>query len=148
MLTPKEISQRFEVQLNTLYNWRKTKPKLYAYLQNADYNLQKSKEINILLDSYSSDFQANFLLEEIEFLISSDFEVFSIDEINNLETLFIKSNYKLIPSKNRFILDIYDNIKELNVIQKYILYKKVYKSRKDGEDLDIKDYFKEFIKAD
>ena len=26
MLSPKEISSLFEVQVNTLYNWRKTKP--------------------------------------------------------------------------------------------------------------------------
>jgi murein DD-endopeptidase MepM/ murein hydrolase activator NlpD len=146
LLTPKEISQRFEVQLNTLYNWRKTKPKLYAYLQNADYNLQKSKEINVLLDNYSDDFQASFTLEEIEFLIASDLEVFSIEEIENLENLFIKIHYKQIPSKNKFLLGVYDNIRDLNIIQKYILYKKVFKSRKEDIGVSILEYFKEFIK--
>ena len=49
MLSNKEISQNFEVQINTLYNRRKSKPKLYRYLRNADYNFEQSKEINILL---------------------------------------------------------------------------------------------------
>ena len=50
MLTPKEISELFEVQINTLYNWRKSKPKLYSYLQNADYNSKINNEINALLN--------------------------------------------------------------------------------------------------
>jgi hypothetical protein len=144
MLTPKEISQRFEVQLNTLYNWRKSKPKLFAYLQNADYNLQKSQEINILLDSYSNDFQKEFTTDQIEFLISSDMEVFTIEEIEELDTIFMKANYKLIPTQSELILNIYNNLKSLNVIQKYILYKKIYKSRRE-DNIDIKSYYKEFI---
>ena len=50
MLNNREISQIFEVQINTLYNWQKSKPKLYKYLQNADYNQNRNQEINILLD--------------------------------------------------------------------------------------------------
>ena len=57
MLTPKDISTLFEVQVNTLYNWRKTKPKLYGYLQNADYN----SKINI------SNFTKEKLKEEYTF---------------------------------------------------------------------------------
>jgi hypothetical protein len=147
LLTPKEISQRFEVQLNTLYNWRKTKPKLFAYLQNADYNYQRSNEINVLLDFYSKDIQKNFIKDEIYFIVDSDFEVNSIEEVENIEALFIKYNYKLLPTKNEFILSIYNKLKELNIIEKYIFYKKIYKYRQNKE-LIVDEFFKEFLERD
>jgi len=144
MLTPKEICELFEVQINTLYNWRKTKPKLYSYLQNADYNLKRNKEINVLLDFYSNTFSKSFSLDEIEFLINSEFELNSIDDVNAFHTLFIKSNYKLLASTSEIVLSIYDKIHELNIIEKYILYKKIYRVR-NIEKLETSSFFEEFL---
>ncbi len=144
MLTPKEISILFEVQINTLYNWRKTKPKLYAYLQNADYNSEINNEINILLESYGKTISKNFTISEIDFLIKSDYELITIDEVNQYQDCFIKSNYKLLATNHKLILNIYDKIKDLNIIDKYLLYKKVYKVRQVGHE-DRQTYFSEFL---
>ncbi len=147
MLTPKEISQLFEVQVNTLYNWRKSKPKLYSYLQNADYNSKINNEINALLKYFSNTIQKDFTLKEIDFLIINDFELNSIEEVNEFQDYFIKVNYKILPTKHKFVLNIYNKIKELNIVEKYLLYKKVFKIRKFG-DKDRAVYFKEFLKEE
>jgi len=147
MLTPKEISKLFEVQINTLYNWRRSKPKLYSYLQNADYNSKINNEINALLDYFSNTIQKEFTLKEIDFLILSDFELTSIDEVNEFQDYFIKANYKLLTTKHKFVLNIYDKLKELNVVEKYLLYKKIYKIRKFG-DKNRAEFFNEFIKKE
>lgn len=144
MLTPKEISSLFEVQVNTLYNWRKTKPKLYAYLQNADYNSKINNEINVLLESFSETFSKDFSLEEIDFLIISDYELTSIEEVDKFHEYFIKANYKVLLSNHDLVLSIYDKVKELNIVEKYILYKKIYKVRQVG-DQNRATYFSEFI---
>jgi hypothetical protein len=145
MLTPKEISSLFEVQVNTLYNWRKTKPKLYGYLQNADYNSKINNEINVLLEYFANTVDKNFTLNEIDFLIISDYELITIEEVNMYQEYFIKSNYKLLVTDSKMVLSIYDKIKELNIVEKYLLYKKVYKVRQVG-DKDRATYFKEFLK--
>ena len=144
MLTPKEISSLFEVQVNTLYNWRKTKPKLYSYLQNADYNSEINNEINILLEYFSKTIQKEFSIKEIDFLIVSDYELTSIDEVNEFQEHFIKANYKLLVTNHKFVLNIYDKIKELTIIEKYLLYKKIYKVRQVG-DQNRAEFFKEFL---
>ena len=102
MLNNRQINELFEVQINTLYNWQKTKPKLYQYLQNADYHLNKNKEINILLDEYSKDIQKNFTLQEIEYLIKSCVELVNIDEVKKFDKIFIEKEYKQIPVKRGF----------------------------------------------
>ncbi|XOB60614.1 hypothetical protein ACMC56_08330 [Campylobacterota bacterium DY0563] len=144
MLTPKEISELFEVQINTLYNWRKSKPKLYSYLQNADYNSKINNEINALLKYFSNTIQKNFTLKEIDFLIINDFELNSIEEVNEFQDYFIKANYKILTTRHKFVLNIYNKIKELNIVEKYLLYKKIFKIRKFG-DRDRAVYFKEFL---
>lgn len=143
MLTPKEISDIFEVQVNTLYNWQKTKPKLYAYLENADYNAQKNDEMNVLLQEYSLTIQLNFSKEEILYIINSSIKLSSMQEIKEIEKAFITSEYKKIP-KNSIILEIYNKLLSLNIIQKYILYKKVYKIRQFPE-INLDEFFVEFI---
>jgi len=147
MLNNRQISENFEVQVNTLYNWQKTKPKLYKYLQNADYNKVRNKEINILLSEYANDIQKHFTLDEIKYLIVSSLELVSIEDVKNFHKLFIEKEYKNIPTQSDLLLSIYDKIGDLNIIEKYILYKKVHKFREDNmlnfNDLDS--YFSEFI---
>ncbi len=146
MLSNKQISQRFEVQLNTLYNWQKTKPKLYKYLQNADYNFERSKEINILLEEYSKDIKGSFVLEEIVFLLETKIDFVSIDEIKFFEKSLLRVEYKQIPDFSDILFSIYDKLLAMNVIEKYILYKRIYKFRAEKfPKEEIGFFFKEFL---
>lgn len=148
MLNNREISEQFEVQVNTLYNWQKNKPLLYKYLQNADYNKTRNKEINVLLSEYSKDIQKEFLYEDILYLLNSPFVLNHIDDVKNIDKIFIETEYKNIPEKRDLILGIYDKIKQLNLIEKYILYKKIHKTRTTREfsKEGIVLFFGEFIR--
>ncbi len=147
MLNNREISEIFEVQVNTLYNWQKTKPKLFKYLQNADYNSSRNEEINVLLKEYSKEFQKEFTKEDILYLVNSPFILNSIDDVKNIHKIFIENEYKNIPLKRDEILSIYDKIAQMNLIEKYILYKKIHKYREKDEltESDLESLFGEFI---
>lgn len=149
MLNNREISELFEVQVNTLYNWQKTKPKLFKYLQNADYNSSRNEEINILLDKYSQDMQKDFTTEEINYIIKSSLELVSIEEVKLFGELFMEKEYKSIPISSKIILSIYDKFKLMNIIEKYIFYKKIYKFREDkkSQNQTVEIYFKEFLQS-
>jgi len=146
MLNNREIGELFEVQVNTLYNWQRTKPKLFKYLQNADYNNSRNQEINILLDHYSQIFKKEFLEDEIHYIVSSKIKLMTIEDIKFFGKNFIKHEHKNLIEYSDIILNIYDKIKEMNIIEKYILYKKIYKFRESKETLKLSIYFKEFIK--
>ena len=122
MLSNKEIAQIFEVQLSTLYNWRKTKPKLYRYLQNVDYNFEQNKEINILLNRFAKEIKPKFSAEEIKFIIESDFEAKNMDEIEYIHRYLVALYKDKLDSKNSIVFDIYDKLLAMNIIEKYILY--------------------------
>ncbi len=147
MLTNRQISENFEVQINTLYNWRKTKPRLYRYLQNADYNFEQSKEINVLLDRFARDIRGDFTPEEIREVIGSKFEARSIDDIEQMERHFIKEHAKRLAKEGPFLLGIYDKIHALGIIEKYIFYKRVHNVRSEEKHPlteQIREYFDVF----
>ncbi len=147
MMTNRQISENFEVQINTLYNWRKTKPKLYKYLQNADYNFEHTKEINVLLSRFAEDIDYDFTPEEILEFVESKFEAKSIDDIENLERHFIKEHAKRLANEGDYLLGIYDKIHKMNIIEKYIFYKRVHNLRSEQKKPDIshiRDYFDVF----
>jgi len=148
MLSNKEIAQVFEVQLSTLYNWRKTKPKLYRYLQNVDYNFEQSKEINILLNRFAKEITPKLKIENIKFIIESGFEAKNMDEIEYIHRYLISLYKDKLDSKDNIIFEIYDKLSNMNIIEKYILYKRIYNFRaekKELTDVNIKEYFEEFI---
>lgn len=146
MLSNREIHERFEVQINTLYNWHKTKPKLYKYLQNADFNFERGKEINILFEEYSKEIKGTFTLEEIEYLVLANLEFVTIEEIKIFEKLFIELQYKKIPDNRDVILSIYNKILVMSVIDKYVLYKRIYNFRKEKHlSNELEFFFKEFL---
>ena len=145
MLSNKEITNRFEVQLGTLYNWKTTKPKLYKYLQNADYNSDRNEEINILLEHYLKNIDKSFEIKEIEYLIGSNLELVKIEQVENFEVEFMKSQYRDIASKPEFILKLYNGLHKLNIIEKYILYKKIYRYRMLEKKPQIEKFFKHYI---
>ena len=149
MLSNKEISQNFEVQISTLYNWRKTKPKLYKYLQNAGYNFEQNKEINILLKRFAKDIECSMEIDEIRLFIESKFEAKSIDEIESMHRGLLTLHYRDLNSpKASLYFNLYEKLASLNIIEKYIFYKRVYNIRNNKTiitDDDIKEYFEEFL---
>jgi len=147
MMTNRQISENFEVQINTLYNWRKTKPRLYKYLQNADYNFEQTKEINVLLSRFAEDIHYDFSPEEILEVVESKFEAKSIDDIESFEQYFIKERAKRLAKESDFLLGIYNKIHAMNIVEKYIFYKRVHNLRsekKQPELGDIREYFDVF----
>jgi hypothetical protein len=147
MLSNRQISENFEVQINTLYNWRKSKPRLYRYLQNADYNFEQSKEINVLLSRFAKEIHSDFTSEEILAVVESKFEAKSIDDIENFERHFIKEHAKQLAKEGDFLLKIYNKLHSMNIIEKYIFYKRVHNLRaeqKKPELAHIQEYFDVF----
>ena len=138
-MTNRQISENFEVQINTLYNWRKSKPRLYKYLQNADYNFEQTKEINVLLSRFAEEIHYDFSAEEILAVVESKFEAKTIDDIENLERYFIKEHAKRLKKESEFLLGIYNKIHAMNIVEKYIFYKRVHNLRSEKRDHDIAD---------
>lgn len=148
MLNNREISDRFEVQINTLYNWQKSKPNLYSYLKHADYNKERNKEINVLLDYYAKSINKDFSVEEIHYIINSDINPHTIEEIEDLHKIFITLEAKNLSIKSDFLLKIYDKFHTMNIIEKYIFYKKVYRIREKESSYSkdkIELYFQEYL---
>jgi len=148
MLSNREISENFEVQINTLYNWRKSKPKLYKYLRNADYNFEQSKEINVLLERFAKEITGTFTAEEILFFVTSDVQAHSIEDIDHIDRLFILAHQKVLHKEGEFLLTLYDKLHAMGVIEKYIFYKRAHHLRTEQEQPDIDKvhrYFAEFI---
>jgi transposase len=148
VLNNREISERFEVQINTLYNWQKSKPKLYSYLQHADYHDERHQEINILLAHYSKSINRDFSVEEIHYIINSDIELHSIDEIEKIQKVFITHEAKNLSIKSTFLLHIYDKLQAMNLIEKYIFYKHIFRIREKERTFDakkIQEYFSEYL---
>lgn len=148
MLSNKEISQNFEVQINTLYNWRKSKPKLYRYLRNADYNFEQSKEINILLERFSREIKSSFTIDEILFFAISDIEANSINDVEEIEKLFLVAHHKELVKNSDLLFSIYDKLSQLGIVEKYIFYKRIHNLRAGGLRIDsiaIEKYFGEFL---
>jgi hypothetical protein len=148
VLSNKEISENFEVQINTLYNWRKSKPKLYRYLRNADYNFEQSKEINILLKRFAKDIKPLFTIQEVIFFVSSTVEASSIEDVESIERLFILEHHKELTKQSDLLLCIYDKLSSMGIIGKYIFYKRAHNLRAEQKSLDesvIKEYFNEFL---
>ena len=147
MLSNREIAQNFEVRISTLYNWRKTKPRLYRYLQNADYNFEQTKEINILLDRLAKEIHGEMSVMEIRFFIHSRFEAKSLDEIERMHRMLLRLHHKDLDSE--MIFDLYEHIASMSLMEKYIFYKRVYHFRQEAiedNDEEIRSYFSEFLK--
>ncbi|WP_456428453.1 hypothetical protein [Nitratifractor sp.] len=153
MLSNREISQNFEVQISTLYNWRKTKPKLYRYLRNADFNFEQTKEINILLKRFAREIHCDLSVPEIRLFIDSKFEAKSIDEIEEMHRGLLQLHHKELTGEEApLYFGFYEKVARMNIIEKYILYKRVHNLRAEkreeiSDDL-IREYFEEFLESD
>lgn len=146
MLTNSEIIEKFEITKGTLYNWIKTKPSLYTYLQNADEKYLDFRNITMILEKHSKNIKKDFLYDEIEFILSLKLEFHSIEDIENLHLIY--ANHI---KNSQFTLGIFIKIERLDLIEKYIFSQRVksisLKKNMTKEDkIEItRHYFKEFL---
>ncbi|WP_456394507.1 hypothetical protein [Nitratifractor sp.] len=146
MLSNSEIAKNFEVRISTLYNWRKTKPRLYRYLQNADYNFEQTQEINALLDRLAKEIEGEMSVMEIRFFIRSKFTAKNLDEIERMHRMLLRLHHRDLDSE--MIFDLYEHIEAMSLMEKYIFYKRVSQFRQEGRedsDEEIREYFGEFL---
>lgn len=146
MLTNTDILNKFEITKGTLYNWIKTKPKLYTYLQNADDKYLDYRTLAIVVEKYSKTIKKNFLFDEIEFILSLNLEFKTIENIENLHISYAQ-NIK----NSSFTLGIFTKLQNLNLLDKYIFSQRIKSiSLKTNiskeEKIEItRHYFKEFL---
>ena len=150
MYTKKEITEKYEVTRTTLHNWKTTKPNLYNLLLNSDGNNDQVRELNIILEKYLKTIKSTFLVDEIEYILNFDIEK-NFNEIEKLDTSFIQFTSSDIKQNSEFILNIYQKIKDLNIVERYIFItriKSVKKQKTKSIDIEslIKHYFKEFLR--
>lgn len=77
-MNKKEIAEKLEIELRTLYNWEKTRPKLYEFIIKAFENKNIENENNTEIfeifsklsekekEFYITDMKARILKKEIE----------------------------------------------------------------------------------
>jgi len=146
MLKNKDILEKFEITKSTLYQWKISKPNLYKYLQNADNKYTDYRNLAIIVEKYSKEIQKDFLIEEIEFILSLHLIFSTPQEIEELHFL-----YATKIKNSSFTLGIFTKLQNLNLIEKYIfsermqsLGKKQFISKEDKIELTRR-YFKEFL---
>jgi len=149
----KDVVDKFEVSRATFHNWKKTKPNLYSYLLNykdSDIEVGKVREINIVLEKYAKEsIKPIFTYNEISFICTNEF---TFERVEDLEAAFIKSHKDTISDNFDFIIEIYNKIKNLNIVEKYIfserlrIVSKKIKIKKDEKKELLTHYFREFIK--
>ncbi|MGJ0338295.1 hypothetical protein [Aliarcobacter cryaerophilus] len=150
-MTPiKDIINKYEVSRATLHNWKTTKPNLYNLLLNSDGKNDELRDINIVLEKYSKSIKSTFTIEDILFILKLNLEDY-IDEVEKLHTIYIEKTSKILIRNSEFILDIYQKIQDLNLIERYIFISRIKSLRKEKiKQTDIKTaikhYFKEFLK--
>lgn len=149
MLSKKEITENFEVTRTTLHNWKTSKPNIYNLLLNSKGFNDELREIKIILEKYSKTIVSDFLLEDIEYVLSLALENY-LEDIEKLHTLYIEQTSKDLKQNSEYILSIYQKIQNLNIIERYIFIsriKSIKKQKIKPNELRgaIKHYFQEFL---
>ena len=150
MLSKKEISEKFEVTRTTLHNWKTSKPNLYNLLLNSDGSNNELRELTIILEKYSKTINFNFSTEEIEYILKLNLENY-LENIEKLHTIYIEQTSKELKENSEFILSIYQKIRNLNIIERYIFISRIksikkQKIKQNDLKIAIKHYFREFLK--
>ncbi len=150
MTSIKDIISKYEVTRATLHNWKTTKPNLYNLLLNPEDTNEKLRDINIVLEKYSKTIKSTFSEDDILFILNLSLENF-VNEIEKLHTIYIEQTAKELKENSEFVLAVYQKIKDLNLIERYIFISRIKSLRKEKiKQTDIKTaikhYFKEFLK--
>jgi len=88
---------------------------------------------------------------EIRNFIESKFEARSIDEIEAMHRTLLQQHHKeLGGERGALYFGFYDKVSKMNIIEKYILYKRVHNLRAEKKEEEISDdlireYFEEFL---
>ena len=149
MTSIKDIISKYEVTRATLHNWKTTKPNLYNLLLNPEDTNEKLRDINIVLEKYSKTIKNTFSEDDILFILNLSLENF-VNEIEKLHTIYIEQTAKELKENSEFVLAVYQKIKDLNLIERYIFISRIKSLRKEKiKQTDIKTaikhYFKEFL---
>ncbi len=150
MTSIKDIISKYEVTRATLHNWKTTKPNLYNLLLNPEDTNEKLRDINIVLEKYSKTIKSTFSEDDILFILNLSLENF-VNEIEKLHTIYIEQTAKELKENSEFVLNVYQKIQDLNLIERYIFILRIKSLRKEKiKQTDIrtaiKHYFKEFLK--
>lgn len=153
MLSTKEIAEMFNVPKTTLYGWKTERPKVYEYLATADEQFSKYRDVNILLDRYIQTVPniALFEYKELEYILELKLENLKIEELDNLHLKFIDKSIKIEKEPKTNALNIYKKLETLNLIEKYILNKRIttlsekIKAKKEEKESLIRHYLKDFL---
>ena len=150
MTSIKDIISKYEVTRATLHNWKTTKPNLYSLLLNSDGQNDDLRDINIVLEKYSKTIKSTFSEDDILFILNLSLENF-VNEIEKLHTIYIEQTAKELKENSEFVLNVYQKIQDLNLIERYIFISRIKSLRKEKikqTDINtaIKHYFKEFLK--
>lgn len=150
MISIKEIISKYEVSRATLHNWKTTKPNLYNLLLNSDGNSSELRELTIILEKYSKTIKSSFSIDEIIFILDLNLEEY-VEDIEKLHTIYIEKTTKELKTNSEFILEIYQKIQSLNLIERYIFISRIKSVKKEkikSTELKtaINHYFKEFLK--
>ena len=150
MKSIKDIVSKYEVTRATLRNWKTTKPNLYNLLLNPEDTNEKLRDINIVLEKYSKTIKSTFSEDDILFILNLSLENF-VNEIEKLDTIYIEQTAKELKENSEFVLNVYQKIQDLNLIERYIFILRIKSLRKEKiKQTDIrtaiKHYFKEFLK--
>ena len=150
MTSIKDIISKYEVTRATLHNWKTTKPNLYNLLLNPEDTNEKLRETNIVLEKYSKTIKSTFSEDDILFILNLSLENF-VNEIEKLHTIYIEQTAKELKENSEFVLNVYQKIQDLNLIERYIFISRIKSLRKEKiKQTDIKTaikhYFKEFLK--
>ena len=150
MTSIKDIISKYEVTRATMHKWKTTKPNLYNLLLNPEDTNEKLRDINIVLEKYSKTIKSTFSEDDILFILNLSLENF-VNEIEKLHTIYIEQTAKELKENSEFVLNVYQKIQNLNLIERYIFISRIKSLRKEKiKQTDIKTaikhYFKEFLK--
>lgn len=150
-MKPKKIFEKFSVTRATLHNWKTTKPNLYELLTTYDEQFDVNREFKMLLEKYSKSITGEFKLEEIEYILALRLAIETLEDIENIHTIYSIAIAKEIKQNSAFVLGIYQKLANLGLIEKYLFVKrykdlqiKLPKTKEDKQGL-IKHYFKSFL---
>ncbi|EBD1779193.1 TetR/AcrR family transcriptional regulator [Campylobacter jejuni] len=68
-MNKKEISEILNIEIRTLYNWEKTRPKLYNFIfENLNLNKEKFSKMKDLIETYENltEIEKEFYLTEMK----------------------------------------------------------------------------------
>ncbi|QKE28423.1 hypothetical protein AACT_1244 [Arcobacter acticola] len=150
MFSKKEITEKYEITRTTLHNWKTTKPNLYNLLLNSDGTNSEIRELTIILEKYSKTIISDFLIEDIEYILELKLEEY-LDKVEKLHTIYIEQTSNDLKQNSEYILNIYQKIQKLNIIERYIFISRIRSVKKQKiKQIElrtaIKHYFKEFLK--